>query len=46
MQQASKFAMHLSFVRLKRKKTAYQGCSVLIFILLVHKVLLALIIQL
>ena len=43
MQQVSKFAMHLSFVRLKRKKTAYQGCSVS---LLVNEVLLALIIQL
>lgn len=31
MQQASKFALHLSFVRLKRRKTAYQGCSVLFF---------------
>ena len=39
MQQASKFAMHFSFVRLKRRNTAYQGCSVL-----VNEVLLALII--
>ena len=45
MQQVSKFAMHLSFVRLNiKKKTAYQGCSV--FFSLLVKCSLALLIQL
>ena len=45
MQQASEFAMHLSFVLLKLRKTAYRGCSVFFFLLLV-KCILALFIQL
>lgn len=45
MQQASKFAMHLSFVRLKlRKNLHHQGCSV--FFVLLVQCLLALLIQL
>ena len=42
MRQVSKFALYFSLVQLKRRKTAYQGCSV--FSLLVNEVLLALII--
>ena len=45
MQQASKFALHLSFVRLKRKKLLIK-VAVFFFLLLVHKVLRTLIIRL